>query len=422
MKIKKLLCSTLIGLATLTIQNTVDAYGAFWYDKNVEITALGKAMLFPMSNMNTPYQYKINANEYSLEFKENDYLFKQFSKKISKLKFYRMAPGLFEKEQVTVDKYSDLLIEFPNEKARANAVYQKTAADMYLVPLVRDNHVEKHISPRKEFDVQLSSWTEVYNAPGYYHQTITKDKRTWTVHHVIPETPRYLRTLILQFTGYDEQGNKLLTFVDGRREYEVEEEPLFKNITKYFRKEFNDVKKGKKFIENIKKANGLSIGFKNLAVPANVGNDEYNIKAVFFAMKDESFKRLKNVNIKYNNDSTPNYYVEGTITDNHLSKRWIDPSVSVSNKLIRSEESKWKDNKGNEHTQRTSYYTQEIRNHYGHYVYTWVSAADLRLVDAKNNQVVISKHYSNANDKLMDSYREIFKNFYNDVNKILKNK
>ena len=73
MKIKKLLCSTLIGLATLTIQNTVDAYGAFWYDKNVEITALGKAMLFPMSNMNTPYQYKINANEYSLEFKENDY-------------------------------------------------------------------------------------------------------------------------------------------------------------------------------------------------------------------------------------------------------------------------------------------------------------------------------------------------------------
>ena len=133
MRLKSFLCGMLLCLTIFIYHNSASAYGAFWYDKNVAITSLGKAMLFPLSDVNTPYQYKINPNEYSLEYKENDYLFKQFSKKIQKLKFYRMTPGLFEKEQITVDKYSDLLIAFPNEQARAAAVYDKTAADMYLV-------------------------------------------------------------------------------------------------------------------------------------------------------------------------------------------------------------------------------------------------------------------------------------------------
>ena len=408
-----------MGLTSLTFNNSVDAHGAFWYDKNVEITSLGKAMLFPLSNLSTPYDYIMSDNENSLSYKKNDYLFKQFSSKIKKLKFYRMAPGLFEKEQITLYKYLDLLQPFPSEQARAEAVYDKTAADMYLVPTFRENRVQKDISPRAEFDVQLKSWTEVWNAPDHYHQSYTKDEKTWTVHHVVPETPVYLHIMSMQFTGYDEHANKILTFVDSRREYGTNEESQFKNIVKYFRKEFGEVKSGKKFQEK-GKSSGISIGFKNLKVPQNVGNDEYDIKAVFFAMKDESFKRLKNVSIKYDNSSTPTYYVEGEFISSGMTSRWINPTYSTINKSIKTEETKWKDKDDKTHTQRTTYYTQEIVNHLGHWAFSWHAVANLRLVNARTNEVVVSRRYSDVNDKLMDCYRQIFKDFYNDVNKTLK--
>ena len=421
MRLKSFLSGILLCLTILVYHNSVNAYGAFWYDKNVAITSLGKAMLFPLSDVNTPYQYKINPNEYSLEYKENDYLFKQFSKKIQKLKFYRMTPGLFEKEQITVDKYSDLLIAFPNEQARAAAVYDKTAADMYLVPVFRENRIQTDISPRAEFNVTLKSWTEVYNAPGYYHQTYTADERVWNEYHVIPETPVHLHIMALQFTAYNEHGDKIFTFVDSRRGYGTTEEAQFKNIVKYFRKDFNEVKGGKKFNER-GTANGISIGFKNITVPPNVGNDEYYLKSAFFAMKDEAFKRLKNISIKYdaNEADSATYYITGGITSCKLNAYWHEPSITISNSLIRTEESTWTDEYGKSHKQRTSYYTQTINDHLAGWTFSWGVSANLSLVDARTGQVVISRSYSDSDDKLMDCYRHVFKNFYGDVNKFLK--
>ena len=422
MDFKKILCGAILGFSSLAFQNIVDAHGAFWYDRNVEITSLGKAMLFPLSNASTPYDYFMNPNESSLEYRENDYLFNQFSKNIKKLKFYRMAPGLFESQQITVDKYSDLLKSFSSEKERAAAVYDTTAADLYLVPTFKEKRVQKDISPRMEFDVQLKSWTEVWNAPGHYHKTYKKDEKSWTVHHVIPETPVYLHIMVMQFTGYDDKANKVLTFADNRRGYNTSEESQFRNIVKYFRDEFGDVKSGKKFKEK-GKSKGLSIGFKNIGVPSNVGNDEYNLKAAFFAMKDEAFKRLKGISIKYDSSvsDSATYHVDGAISNCSLKSKWVLPTYSVLDKLIKTETEKWKDRDNKEHTQRTSYYTQEISNSLAGWIFWWSVGANLQLVDSKTNRVLISRYYSDTDDKLMDCYRHIFKDFYSDVNKFVKN-
>lgn len=417
----KSLITCIMLLMNFAFQSTANAYGAFWYDKNMEITSLGKAMIFPWSWAHAPYEYITSNVESSYEYRVNDYLYQQFSKKIKKLKFYPMAPGLAELRDISGERYDGLLVPFSTEQDRAKAVSNETAADMYLVPQAREHRVQKDISPRREFDVTLKSWTTIYNSPNHYHQTYTKDEKKRRVHHVIPQTPVYLNVMVLQIAGYDEKGNKILTFVDGRREYNRGLESEYKDIIKYFRKDFGDVKSGKKF-QPKGKPGEISIGFKNIDLPQNVGNDEYLLKAAFFAMKDEAFKCLKDVNIKYDSKSSDEstYYIDGSITDCKLISTWHEPSYRVSDYLVRSEESKWKDKDGKEHKQKTYYYDQKINNILAHWSFSWGVVAKLRLVNAKTNNVVISKLYSNYNDKYMDCYRNIFKNFYNDVNKQLK--
>ena len=70
-------------------------------------------------------------------------------------------------------------------------------------------------------------------------------------------------------------------------------------------------------------------------------------------MKDEAYKRLKNINIKYasNEADSATYYVTGEITEGKLNAYWHNPSVTVSNKLIRTEESTWTDENNKSHKQ-----------------------------------------------------------------------
>lgn len=401
------------------IHSTTFAFGVFWYDKNVEITSLTKAMLFPLSETNSPYDYFLNPKESSTAYQLNDYLFKQFSKKIKKLKFYRMTPGMFEKEQITVDKYDNLLIPFKSESERASAVYDVTAADLYLVPTFREFRVQTDISPRTEFDVPLQSWTAIYNSPKYPDKTIITDEKTWTEHFVVPETKIYLHITSLQFTGFDYKGNKVLTFVDERRQYGTYNDDQFKNMVKYFRKEFADVKSGKKFQSKADKSLP-SIGFSNFNLPDNIANDEYFIKGFYFAMKDESFNRLKKFRIQYDSSTQPDYFIGGNLNSAKLVPYWNKPSVSVHSRIVYSDETKWKDKEGKEHTQDTTKYVQYVKGHPGYWSFSWHSSAYLRLVNSKTGAVIFSKTYSDSDDKLMDSWRHIFKDFYSDVNKLFK--
>ena len=399
------------------MQTTAQAYGIFWYDMSSDLPMWKKVVIFPLANSNDKEVYLISRDENSLLYWENKHLMERFEKKIKNLHTVRLAPGIKEKDEILVDKFSVLLNPYPDEKTRAAAVFEQTGADMYLFPRFREKRIQTDISPRTEFNVKLRSWTEEEDGP---HGNRTYDQKTWTEHHVIPEKEVYLHIMQLEFEGFDTEANKVLLFTDARREYGVDEKHQFKNITKYIRKDFSELKSEKK--KGKEKAGTINIGFQNINLPANISGDEYTLKGVYFGMKFEATEKLKGVNVitDAENDKDLDYYVKGTIDCWEMHSKWNLPTVTTYAKLISSTEQKWTDSKGKEHKMKTKKYRDEIVDHYAYWSFTWNVRATFHLVNAKTGQVVVSESGTDFNDKPMDAYRKILRNFYGQVNKYFK--
>ncbi len=399
------------------MQTSAQAYGIFWYDMSSDLPKWKKVVIFPLANSNDKNNWLISRDENSLLYWENKHLMERFEKKIKNLHTVRLAPGIEEKNEILVDKFSVLLNPYPTEKARAEAVFDKTGADMYLLPRFKQNRIQTDISPRTEFNVKLRSWTEEEDGPNGDR---VYDEREWTEHHVIPEKEVYLHIMELEFEGYDTEANKVLLFTDARREYGVDEKHQFRSITKYIRKDFGELKSKK----NKDKAGTINIGFKNINLPANIGGDEYSLKGAYFAMKFEATEKLKGVNVVTDaaSDKNLDYYVTGRVDVWKMDSKWNLPSVTTSAKLISTEETKWTDSKGKEHKMKTKKYRDEITDHYAYWSFTWNVRATFYLVNAKTGQVVVSESGTEFNDKPMDAYRKILRNFYGEVNKYFKAK
>jgi len=393
------------------------AYGIFWYDMSLDIPMWKKVVIFPLANSSDKNNWLISRDENSLLYWENKHLMERFEKKIKNMHTVRLAPGIKEKDEILVDKFSVLLNPYPTEKSRGTAVFEQTGADMYLLPRFKQNRVQVDISPRAEFNVQLSSWTEI---SGSQNNDGTYDKKTWTEHHVIPETKVYLHIMELEFEGYDTEANKVLLFTDARREYGVDEQHQFRNITKYLRKDFGELKSGKH--KDKDKAGRINVGFKNINLPPDVGNDEYSLKGAYFGMKFEAMDKLKDVSVitDATSDKDLNYYVTGNVDVWKLISKWNLPHVTTTSELISTETTKWKDNKGKEHKMYTRKYKDKIVDHYAYWSFTWNVSATFYLVNAKTGQVVVAESANEFDDKPMDAYRKILRNFYGKVNEYFK--
>ena len=398
------------------MQTSAQAHGIFWYDMNSDLPMWKKVVIFPLANSNDKNNYLISRDENSLLFWENKYLMERFEKKIKNLHTIRLAPGIKEKDEILVDKFSVLLKPYPDEKSRATAVFEQTGADMYILPRFKQNHVQVDISPRTEVEVQISSWTEIKDSPnddGIYNKT------TWTVQHVIPEKEVYTRIMELEFEGYDTDANKVLLFTDSRRE-NTNEKHMFRDIAKYLRKDFSELKSDKHNGKD--KGGAVTLGFGNINFPSEIGGDEYILKGAYFGMKFEALDKLKGVNVitDATNDKALNYIVKGKVNWWNLKSMWNPPSASTSPKVVKVTETKWKDDKGKEHTMTTTDYVEEIYDHFAHWSFWWSVGADFQLINAKTGQTVISVEGAETNDKPMDAYRKILRNFYEQVNKHFK--
>lgn len=398
----------------LLMQTSVHAYGIFWYDMSLDIPKWKKVVIFPLANSNDKNNYLISRDENSLLYWENKHLMERFEKKIKNMHTVRLAPGIKEKDEILVDKFSVLLNPYPDEKTRAAAVFEQTGADMYIFPRFKEKRIQVDISPRTEVDVQLSSWTEI---TGSKDSDGTYNKKTWTEHHVIPETKVYLHIMELEFEGYDTEANKVMLFTDARREYGTNEEKQFKDITKYIRKDFSELKSGKH--KDKDKAGAINVGFKNLNLPPDVGSDEYSLKGAYFGMKFEAMDKLKGVSVITDATSNKNlnYYVTGNVYRWKLIPTWHLPHATTYASLISSEETKWKDDKGKEHKMYTKKYQEKIVDHYAHWSFTWNVQANFQLVNAKTGKSVVSVSGNEFNDKPMDAHRKILRDFYKQVNK-----
>lgn len=167
--------------------------------------------------------------------------------------------------------------------------------------------------------------------------------------------------------------------------------------------------------------NEIQLGFGHISMPDDIADDEFVVKALYFTLKKEA-KRLKNINVNYDgNSNKPDDFVVNVYINKYaLNSYWVDPSATTDSLAVWSNSSKWYDEKNKEHTMKTTRYTTVVNDNPGHYDFNADAAVSICLMDAATGEVIVQYDGSESNDKEIDSYTNIVKEFYKKLNKALK--
>lgn len=168
-------------------------------------------------------------------------------------------------------------------------------------------------------------------------------------------------------------------------------------------------------------ANAKQLGFGHIYMPDNISGDEFVVKSLYFTLKEES-KKLKNITINYDNSiKTPDdLIIEVHIDKYALSASWHEPYADTIDSLVWEKEQKWKDSKGKEHTMHIKHYQSEIYDRPGGYLFSASVDATINLLDAKTGKTLFQYENYKFDDKEIDAYTAIVKNFYSKLNKEIK--
>ena len=422
------------------IPTTVFAHGELWYDANSHLPQFKKIVVYPIKGLDGTF--KIDQNEKSEVYQANDYFDKRFVRKL-KIKTVPLGSSLKENKEIRVDeeKYKSLYNHFPSEKERAATVTSVTASNGYIMPQINIDKLEPHLSPAKTVTVEMKSWTEEEDGPN---GNVKYNEQTWHETHTIPAQELMLYHMGIEYNMYDRDGKKIMTYRNAEHTYGEEyggiigifsgifggkptkslkpdryRVELFKSIVDEFRKDFKDIQddfKKNKSKTRIRK----TIGFKGINLPSNVGGDEYALKSVYFSMKNLAIKDT-DAEIDYYGEGKARYFVQGNLTRYSLDRKWIEPHVTLSNKLLSEEKSDWYDGKGKKHTKKIKRYTTEIVDNHGYWEYTATVSGTFNLID-DNGRVLVSHSSTETNDKVADAYRHLLNDFYKKVNTFLVGK
>ncbi|MBR1645658.1 MAG: hypothetical protein IJ685_02655 [Selenomonadaceae bacterium] len=422
------------------LPTTAFAHGELWYDAASHLPQFKKIVVYPFKGLDGTF--KIDENEKSEVYQANDYFDKRFVRKL-KIKTVPLGSSLKENKEIRVDeeKYKSLYNNFSSEQERAAVVTDITAANGYVMSKINLDKLEPHTSPAKTVTVQMKSWTEESGGPNGNR---TYDERTWNVTHTIPAQELMLYHLGMEYNMFDREGKKIMTYRNAEHtygekhggviglingifggkqtkslkpdRYRVE---LFKDLVDEFRKDFEKIQDD--FKDNKKKTRlPKTIGFKGINLPDNVGGDEYALKSAYFSMKNLALKNT-DVKIDYSGDGSAKYFVQGTISRYSLDRKWIEPYVTLSNKLLSEEKSDWYDGAGKKHTKKIRKYETEIVDHHGYWKYTATVSGTFNLTDA-NGRTIVSHSATETDDKVADAYRHLLTDFYKKVNTSLTGK
>ena len=387
----------------------VAAEGNIWMDENLEIPAsrYKKVVVFPIR-----YPGEM-MGDYEHDPAYNTMLLKRLNKRGKGVNWFGFSPMLEEKSHILRDnpKYEALLKPFVKEKDRADAVFDATAADGYLLPCVRWDHVRVDHSPATWTMVRMESYVDIKN--GEHGNQYKLHHRTWYENHRIPAHDSELRMLDVDFSLIDSRtGRKSLTLVDYYRNYECDKEHAFNQIFKNFAGDWSRQRNDKK--QSVR-AGAPTLGFRNLNLLEEAGNNEFSVKTIYYAYKDAAEDKLKGVQVVPDAD-TARYYVTGTIESYQRGETWHPPTASSYTSLDHTDTYDWYDSDGKKHTAEKKYYRSEISDSYGYYSFWYHVAANLRLVDAITGQTVFENHYDATDpDRFGNALRSVFNGFYRDV-------
>lgn len=412
-----------VTFCALTIPTIAMAHGHLWYDRNAHVPQFGKLVIFPI--VNTDGQYMIDKDVKSEIYKMNNNLNTRFIRKLKIKNTIPLGAMIDENKKLRVKdntEYPKLLETYATEKERGAAVDSITAAPGYFVPHIKEIRLEPHISPAKTVTVQMKSWTEEEGGPNGDRKY---DERSWTETHTIPEMRLLLYHMGVEHTMYNRKGEKILTYENQEHSYNYSlnnyRQKMFERLVKEFRDDYKGIQESyMNEQKNPKERSPISIGFKQIAVPQHVGNEEHLIKSVYFDLKNSALRYTKaTVNYGGEDKGLPKYYVQGLISRYSLDRRWIEPSASTYNHIVSTQKSYWYDNKGGKHEMTTTKYETRIQDHHGYWEYYATVEGIFELVNANTGHTVFSGRYAETDDKTADAYLHLLKDFYTDVDKRL---
>lgn len=428
-----------IALCAVTLPAVAFAHGELWYDYSAHLPQYKKLVIYPVQ-WPDGIRYT-HENENTDIYKLNDHI---DTRLVRKLKFKTISLGrtLKENKDLRIDesKYKSLYQNFSSEKERGNAVFDITGAQGYMTPRIYEMRTEPHLSPETHTSVQLKTWTEEENGPNGNR---TYNVNTWYQPVTIPAQELMLYHMAMTHDIFNKHGQKVFryrneehtygesyqNFLDFSGKSALNENnyrlKMFKHLVKEFRKDTEDVRENfKKNQKRQKEATGPIISFGKIAVPNNVGNDEYLINSVYFYLKDAAMARTNaRVNTGHDDRAVPaRYQVKGTIYTYKLDRSWHPPYADTISERIDKKEQTWTDKDGKKHTMTISNWKTTPTTHHGYWSYTATVGGILALVDTRSGQVVVSHETTETDDKMADAYRHLVNGFYDKVNNYIGNK
>ncbi|MBQ9698664.1 MAG: hypothetical protein IJV46_08995 [Acidaminococcaceae bacterium] len=163
------------------------------------------------------------------------------------------------------------------------------------------------------------------------------------------------------------------------------------------------------------------IGFGNIAVPAYVSNDEFIIKSLYFAVKDEA-KKLKNIKLDYTGDSKEkdDGIIEIVLNQYELKPYWFEPTVTTTDKVVESRTYEWTDKNGKKKTATVEKHRSEPVGKPGGYGFSAYVSAIIYLKDVKTGDYLLLYEDNTKNDREIDGFRSILRGFYKELNGKIK--
>lgn len=426
MKLKSVLAGTMIALMA---HGSAMAYDNLWFDRSAGIDRFQKVVVYPMSKGSRDKFFPENKAPYG---SYNYELHKRLTRHAKGITYYELFDRIPEKNDtvamvVKPEVKEKLLGKFASEKDRAAAIQEAFAADGYIVPFFRDRRIQVDHSPAATAEVENYAYTQVEHAPNDKYdgeRSYKIDERRWTetVHIPAADLERYITEL--EFTMFNEDGNKIFTCLNRRHSYNHDFDYQYKDMKDDFADDLKDIKKNKAFLKNYEKnKSSITLGIGNLQLPANVSSDEYMLKSCWYlykkyAMNMKNAKALEGADIE-----KARYRVEAVISDYDFEPVWVDPSATSYTEYDSSwEGKKWKDKDGKEHTIKYTKYVPKVVKSYGHYTTSGAARvkAALTLYDVKTKMPVFAKSYYESNDKEVDAWNAILKDFFKNADKEFK--
>lgn len=413
MKWKALLAAGLVGLLSY---GTAEARDALWFDKDAGIDRFQKVMLFPIADGDRWNYFSTDIQPYA---SYNYEMHKRLTRHAKGIKLYELFTPIDEKGQVvqveTPANIQALLQPFPSEEARAALINSSYAPDGYIVPYFRKRYSVDDCSPETTFYVPMEAYTEVKDSPrGNY----TCDHSSWHEYYTVPE--RWLKRYIteLEVTMFNEQGQPIMTCLNGKQSYIADFDDEFKYLKDDFADDLKVIKANKPGkAKNAGASIKIAVDSIDFSVPK--GEDMHVVRGCWWTMKDE-ISRMKLARLAENGEA-PDYYVTMDITRYEYSPDWIEPSYSTSLGVDWSKEEKWTDRYGKEHKKKTTRYSTRVSPIYGRYSFVEGAKvnATVRLYNARTGERIFGYNYKYTNDKFADAIMNIARDFYKDVDKYL---